>query len=93
MGSNGGQLNDQECENNKFALKITWKTIKLGEEFVTGPVMNTKKQRFQPNEDEVLIQSWFNISKDSILELIKKEILFGKQSVNPISNTIRVRKT
>ncbi|KAK2376362.1 glutathione S-transferase T3 [Trifolium repens] len=59
-------LNDKEHETPQFCTQDGLETINLGEEVGITSVVNTSKTRFQPKEDELLIQSWLNVSKDSI---------------------------
>ncbi|CAI8617600.1 unnamed protein product [Vicia faba] len=72
IGSSGVQSNDQEHETQQFCIQGSVETINLGEEVASAPVAKTPKQRFQQKEDEVLIQSWLNVSKDSIVGVDKK---------------------
>ncbi|KEH18294.1 hypothetical protein MTR_8g015740 [Medicago truncatula] len=67
MGSSGVQLNDQELETSQVCTQGGLETININEEVGTTSVVNTSKVRFQPKEDELLIQSWLNISKDPIV--------------------------
>lgn len=67
MGSSGVQLNDQELETPQVDPQGGLETINLNEEVGTTSVVKTSKVRFQPKEDELLIQSWLNISKDPIV--------------------------
>ena len=48
--------------------------------------MNTPKTRFQKNEDEVLIQPWLNISKDSIVVIDQKGDSFWKRITEAYNN-------
>lgn len=71
-----------------------WSDIKLSEDVGTTLVVNTLTTRFQPYEDEFLIQSWLNISKDSIVGVNKKGDNFWKRIGEPIISTaIRIFKT
>ncbi|CAI8604271.1 unnamed protein product [Vicia faba] len=72
FGSSGVQSNDQEHETQQFCTQGSVETINLGEEVASAPVAKTPKQRFQQKEDEVLIQSWLNVSKDSIVGVDQK---------------------
>ncbi|CAK8563912.1 unnamed protein product [Lathyrus sativus] len=81
IGSSGAQSNDQEDETPQFYTQGSLETFNLGEEVASVRVVNTHKQRFQQKEDGILIQSWLNVSKDSIVGLIKKEIVFGSGPV------------
>ncbi|KAK2361563.1 glutathione S-transferase T3 [Trifolium repens] len=72
MDNSHVQLNDQEPETPQFFTQDDLETINLGEEVGTTSVVNTSKTRFQPKEDEILIQSWLNISKDSIVGIHRK---------------------
>jgi len=74
--NSGVQLNDQEIETPQPCTQDGLETINLGEEVGATSVANTSKKRFQPKEakirfkpkeDELLIQSWLNISKDPIV--------------------------
>ncbi|AES97067.1 hypothetical protein MTR_5g044920 [Medicago truncatula] len=53
-------------------------------------VANTLKTRFQPKEDELLIQSWLNISKDPIVGNDQRGDSFGRGLVKLIT-TIATR--
>ncbi|CAJ2629625.1 unnamed protein product [Trifolium pratense] len=66
MNNSHMQLSDQEPETPQFCTQDGLETINLGEEVGTTSVMKTSKTRFQPKEDELLIQSWLNISNDPI---------------------------
>ncbi|CAJ2651620.1 unnamed protein product [Trifolium pratense] len=66
MSSSGMQSNDQVPETPQFCTQGGLETINLGEE-VGSTVVKTPKTRFQPKEDEVLIQSWLNSSKNAII--------------------------
>lgn len=70
IGSSGVQLNDQEHGEEN---------TNLGEEVASAPVGNTSKQRFQPKEDEILIQSSLNVSNDSIVRVNQKGDSFWKR--------------
>ncbi|CAI8607128.1 unnamed protein product [Vicia faba] len=72
LGSSGVQSNDQEHETQQFCTQGSVETINLGEEVASASVAKTPKQRFQQKEDEVLIQSWLNVLKDSIVGVDKK---------------------
>ncbi|AES90043.2 glutathione S-transferase T3 [Medicago truncatula] len=61
------QLNDQDIEASQPCTQDGMETINLCEEVGATSVANTLKTRFQPKEDELLIQSWLNISKDPIV--------------------------
>jgi len=56
MDISGAQLNDQEIETPQYCTQVG-----------ATPVANTSKTNFQPKEDELLIKSWLNISKDPIV--------------------------
>jgi hypothetical protein len=79
MGSSGIQTNDQERETPQFCTQDGLETINIGEEIGSASVVNTPKTRFQPKEDEVLIQSWVNISTDSIVGNDQKGDSFWKR--------------
>ncbi|XP_024628620.1 glutathione S-transferase T3-like [Medicago truncatula] len=67
MNNSGVQLNDQEIETPQPCTQDGLKTNNLGEEVGATSVAKDSKTRFQPKEDELLIQSWLNISKDPIV--------------------------
>jgi hypothetical protein len=67
IGNGGVQSNDQETSTPKPCTQGGLETINLDEEIGSAPAVKTPKIRFQPNEDELLIQSWFNIPNDSIV--------------------------
>ena len=73
------QSNDQETSTPKSCTQGDLETINLDDEIGSTPAVNTLKIRFQPNEDKLLIQSWFNISKDSIVGVDKKGDHFWKR--------------
>ncbi|CAI8589395.1 unnamed protein product [Vicia faba] len=77
--SSGVQSNDQECETPQSCTQGSLETTKLSEEVAPAPSVNTHKQRFQQREDEVLIQTWLNVSKDSIVGVDKKGYSFWKR--------------
>jgi hypothetical protein len=79
MNTSQVQLNDQELETPQFCTQDRLETINLGEEVGTTSIMNTSKIRFQPKEDELLIQSWLNVSMDSIVGNDKKGDSFWKR--------------
>jgi hypothetical protein len=80
------QLNDQELEKTpQFCTQDGLETINLGEDVGTTSNVNTSKTRFQPEEDELLIQSWLNISMDPIVGIDKKKIVSGRGLVNLIT--------
>jgi hypothetical protein len=72
MNNSHVQLNYQEPETPHFWTQDGLKTINNGEEVGTTLVVNMSKTRFQPNEDELLIQTWLNISRDPIVGIDKK---------------------
>ncbi|XP_058742226.1 glutathione S-transferase T3-like, partial [Vicia villosa] len=72
IGSSGVQSNDQEYETQPFCTQDSLETINLGEDVASALVAKMPKQRFQQKEDEVLIQLWFNVSKDSIVGVDQK---------------------
>jgi hypothetical protein len=72
MNNSQVQLNDQELETPQFCTQDGLKTINNGEEVGITSVVNTSKTKFQPNEDELLIQSWLDISRDPIIGIEKK---------------------
>ncbi|XP_058759812.1 glutathione S-transferase T3-like [Vicia villosa] len=73
------QSNDKELESPQVLTQDGSETINLGEEIGSVPITNTPKTRFQPKEDEVLIQFWLNISKDSIVGVDQKGDYFWKR--------------
>ncbi|KAK2442265.1 hypothetical protein QL285_013476 [Trifolium repens] len=79
MDNSHVQLNDQEHETLQFCTQDGLETINLDEEVGTTSVVNTLKTRFQPKEDELLIQSWLNVSTDSIVGNDKKGDSFWKR--------------
>jgi hypothetical protein len=80
------QLNDQELEKTpQFCTQDGLETTNLGEDVGTTSNVNTSKTRFQPEEDELLIQSWLNISMDTIVGIDKKKIVSGRGLVNLIT--------
>lgn len=62
----------QEHETSQFCTQVSIEKTNLGKEVAYALVMNTPKQRFQPKHGEILIQSWLNVSKDSIVGVDKK---------------------
>jgi len=79
MGSSGVQLNNQELETPQVDTQGGLETINLNEEVGTTSVVKTSKVRFQPKEDELLIQSWLNISKDPIVGVDQRGDSFWKR--------------
>ncbi|CAK8572842.1 unnamed protein product [Lathyrus sativus] len=79
IGSSCAQSNDKERETPQFCTQYSLETINLGEEVASVLVVNTHKQRFQQKDDEVLIQSWLNVSKDSIVKVDKEGDGFWKR--------------
>ncbi|XP_058782011.1 uncharacterized protein LOC131656283 [Vicia villosa] len=79
IGTSGVQSNDQESEIPQFCTQDSLKTINLDEDVGTTSVVNIPKTRFQPKEDELLIQSWLNVSKDPIVGVDKKGDRFWKR--------------
>jgi hypothetical protein len=79
MNNSQVQLNDQELETPQFCTQDGLETINLGEEVGTTSIVNTSKIRFQPKEDELLIQSWLNVSMDSIVGNDQKGDSFWKR--------------
>ncbi|KEH15532.1 no-apical-meristem-associated carboxy-terminal domain protein [Medicago truncatula] len=86
MGSSGVQLNDQELETPQVCTQGGLETINLNEEVRTTSVANTSKVRFQPKEDELLIQSWLNISKDPIVGIDQRGDSFWKRISEAYNN-------
>ncbi|CAJ2664595.1 unnamed protein product [Trifolium pratense] len=78
MSSSGMQSIDQVPETPQFCTQGGLETINLGEE-VGSTVVKTPKIRFQPKEDEVLIQSWLNSSKNAIIGIDQKGESFWKR--------------
>ncbi|XP_058772007.1 glutathione S-transferase T3-like [Vicia villosa] len=79
IGSSGVESNDQEHGTPQFCTQVSLENTNLGEEVASAPVVNTPKQRFQPKEDEILIQSWLNVSKDSLVGVDQKGDSFWKR--------------
>lgn len=79
IGSSGAKSNNQEHETPQFCTQGSLENTNLGEEVASAPVVNTPKQRFQQKKDEILIQSWLNVLKDSIVGVYQKEIIFGRE--------------
>ncbi|CAK8562181.1 unnamed protein product [Lathyrus sativus] len=79
IGSSDAQPNDQEDETPQFCTQGSLETVNLGEEVASVRVVNMHKQRFQQKEDEILIQSWLNVSKDSIVGVDQKGDSFWKR--------------
>ncbi|KAK2373571.1 glutathione S-transferase T3 [Trifolium repens] len=79
MDNSHVQLNYQEPKTPQFCTQDGLETIILGEEVGTTLVVNTSKTRFQPKEDELLIQSWLNISRDPIVRIDQKNYSFWKR--------------
>jgi len=73
------QLNDQELETPQVCTQGGLETINLNEEVGTMLVVNNSKVRFQPKNDELLIQSWLNISKDPIVGIDQRGDSFLKR--------------
>jgi hypothetical protein len=76
MDNSHVQLNDQEHETPQFCTQDGLETINLDEEVGTTSIVKT---RFQPKEDELLIQSWLNVSTDSIVGNDQKGDSFWKR--------------
>ncbi|XP_058782447.1 uncharacterized protein LOC131656905 [Vicia villosa] len=81
MDNSHVEANDQEPETPQFCTQAQdgLETINLDEEVKTTPVTNMLKIRFQPKEDELLIQSWLNISRDPIVGIDQKGDSFWKR--------------
>ncbi|XP_058773981.1 uncharacterized protein LOC131648219 [Vicia villosa] len=79
IGSSGVQSNDQEHETPQLCTQDSLENTTLGEDVASAPVVNAPKQRFQPKEDEILIQTWLNVSKDSIVGVNQKGDSFWKR--------------
>ncbi|CAK8575062.1 unnamed protein product [Lathyrus sativus] len=79
IGSSDVKSNDQEHETLQFCTQVSIENINHVEEVASAPVVNMSKQRFQQKEDEILIQSWLNVSKDSIVGVDKKGDSFWKR--------------
>jgi hypothetical protein len=92
MGSSGVQLNDQELETPQVCTQGGLETINLNEEVGNYPyhtsLVNTSKVKFQPKEDEILIQSWLNISKDPIVGIDQRGDSFWKRIDEVYNNYI-----
>ncbi|AES71048.1 glutathione S-transferase T3 [Medicago truncatula] len=86
IGNSGVQSYDQETPTPKSCTQGGLETINLDQETGSAPAINTPKIRFQPNEDERLIQSWFNISKDSIVGIDQKGDSFWKKISEAYNN-------
>ncbi|CAK8543381.1 unnamed protein product [Lathyrus sativus] len=80
IGSSVVQSNDQEDKTPHFCTQVSIENANHVEEVASAPVVNTSKQRFQQKEDEILIQSWLNVSKDSIVGVDKKGDSFWKRT-------------
>ncbi|KAK2374623.1 glutathione S-transferase T2 [Trifolium repens] len=68
-----------KLETPQFCTQDGLEIINLGKEVGTTSIVNTSKIRFQPKEDELLIQSWLNVSMDSIVGNDKKRDSFWKR--------------
>ncbi|CAL5213560.1 unnamed protein product [Lathyrus oleraceus] len=79
IGSSGVQSNDHEHKTPQVCTQGSLENTNLGEEVASAPVVNTPKQRFQQKEGEILIQSWLNVSKDSIVGVDKNGDSFWKR--------------
>ncbi|KAI5386189.1 hypothetical protein KIW84_072664 [Lathyrus oleraceus] len=79
IGSSGVQSNDHEHKTPQVCTQGSLENTNLGEEVASAPVINTPKQRFQQKEGEILIQSWLNASKNSIVGVDKKGDSFWKR--------------
>jgi hypothetical protein len=79
MTNIGMQSNDQGLETPQFCTQGEMETINLGDEVGSTLVVNKPKTRFQLKEDEFIIQSWLNISKDPIVGIDQKGESFCKR--------------
>jgi hypothetical protein len=79
MTNIGMQSNNQGLETPQFCTQGEMETINLGDEVGSTLVVNKPKTRFQLKEDESIIQSWVNISKDPIVGVDQKGESFWKK--------------
>jgi hypothetical protein len=79
MSNSCMQSNYQGHETSLFCTQDGLETINLGDEIGSTPIVNTPKTRFQPKEDEFIIQSWLNILKDPIVGVDQKGEFFWKR--------------